>query len=373
MEHLFRETKRSNTVKVTISPPKLGARSGNATAKVPKKGSLPKVTGPCGFIAGGQRWVVGFLVQAALVGEDIINNHAASGVNRYFKQSAIAYVHSASALPSSLNDHVSAKIQALCYRRDQLYNRIRSSEFRFLYRAEGEPIHDEYQEAKRAVERLIKARERALKKQVQAEYDAIAPVNDIQAQLEGNAESVNRTVLTSGPIRYAFVERSRIAQAFFDPLSALGAEGDVGWRVSIVDDLVSLCTLQEGRFRKASRRRKTRVVESPPDDADVECTLNAVTSESKLKSQVRQLFPLRCKPYQCLHCLGNRTLPLDERLHNLGSKFSLQRHFDRCHTFRPGEPCPCPHPECAAVTLNSMMHFKNHAAKVHGIYMSKKM
>lgn len=105
-----------------------------------------------------------------------------------------------------------------------------------LYRAKGQPIHDEYQEAKRAVERLIKARERALKKQVQAEYDAIAPVNDIQAQLERNAESIDQTVSTSGPVRYAFVERARVVQAFFDPPSAFNAEGDVNWRVSIVDD-----------------------------------------------------------------------------------------------------------------------------------------
>lgn len=137
------------------------------------------------------------------------------------------------------------------------------------------------------MERLIKAQERALKKQIQAEYDAIAPVKDIQAQLEGNTESVDQTVLALGPVRYAFVERSRIAQTFFDPPSAFGAEGDVGWRVSIVNDLVSLCNLQEGRFRKASRRRKTRVIESYPDDTDAESTLNAVTSESELESQVR--------------------------------------------------------------------------------------
>ena len=166
------------------------------------------------------------------------------------------------------------------------------------------------------MERLIKARERALKKQVQAEYDAIAPVNDIQAQLEGNAESVDRTVLTSVPIRYAFVERSRIAQAFFDPSSTPGEEGDVGWRVSVVNDLVSLCTLQEGRFRKASRRRKTRVIENYPDDADAESTSNAVPSkpsesESESESQICHLLPLRCNQYQCLHCLGNRSLPLD--------------------------------------------------------------
>ena len=271
-----------------------------------------------------------------------------------------------------------AEIQALCHNWDQLYHRIRTSKFKFLCRAKGQPIHNEYQEAKRAVERLIKARERALKKQVQAEYDAIAPVNDIQAQLEGNTESIDQTVSTFGPVRYAFVERARVAQAFFDPPSAFNAEGDVNWRVSIVNDLMSLCPLQEGRFRKASRKRKSRIIECDSEDVDAECTLNAVTSkssksESEFEPQVRHLFPLKCKQYQCLYCLGNCTLPLEERLHNLGSKFSLRRHFDRCHTFRPGEPCPFPHSECAVITLNSMMHFKNHAAKIHGIHMPEKM
>ena len=228
------------------------------------------------------------------------------------------------------------------------------------------------------MERLIKARERALKKQVQAEYDAIAPVNVIQAQLEGNAESIDQTVSTSGPIRYAFVEKARVAQAFFDPPSGFNAEGDLNWRVSIVDDLVSLCPLQEGRFRKTSRKRKSRIIECDSEDIDAQCTLNTVTSkssepESEPESQVRHLFSLKCEQYQCLYCLGNRILPLEERLHNLGSKFSLRRHFDRCHTFRPGEPCSFPHSECVVITLNSMTHFKNHAAKIHGIYMSEKM
>lgn len=138
-----------------------------------------------------------------------------------------------------------AEIQALCHHRDQLYHRIWISEFKFLYRAKGQPIHDEYQKAKRAVERLIKAWERALKKQVQAEYDAIASVNDIQAQLEGNAESVDQTVFTSGPVRYAFVERARVAQAFFNPPSAFNVEGDVNCVLCKKADFVKLAKNKE--------------------------------------------------------------------------------------------------------------------------------
>ena len=64
-------------------------------------------------------------------------------------------------------------------------------------------------------------------------------------------------------------------------------------------------------------------------------------------------------------CLNNANLPLEDRLHNLGSKYSLQRHFDRRH--------PLPYSVCLAVTLDSAMHFKNLATTVHGIYMSDKI
>ncbi len=222
------------------------------------------------------------------------------------------------------------------------------------------------------MDRKIKARERELMKQIQKEYDAVAPVQDMRAQLEGDAESLSPIFCTSGSVRYAFMERSRIAKAFFDPPSTHGAEGDVDWRVSIVDDMVSLCIRQEGMFRKARRIRRIQAREIDLDD-EAECPLNAVKSDSKLDSSIPYLFPVRCKPYQCLYCLGDTDLPLEERLHNLDSKYSLQRHFDRRHPFRPHEPCPFPHPECAAVTLDSVMHFKNHAATIHGIYMSDKI
>ncbi|KAL9124214.1 MAG: hypothetical protein Q9217_006433 [Psora testacea] len=149
-----------------------------------------------------------------------------------------------------------AEIQELCDRRDQLYQSIRH-DFRFFYRAKGEPIHDEYEEIKRAIERLLKARERELKKQVQAEFDATAPVQDIRAQLAGTAESMDPIFPIQETPQYAFAERSRIATAFFDALSVTGGDNDVNWRISIVDDMVLLYTRREGHYRKPPRLRKT--------------------------------------------------------------------------------------------------------------------
>ena len=222
------------------------------------------------------------------------------------------------------------------------------------------------------MDRKIKARERELIKQIQKEYDAVAPVQDMRAQLEGDVELLSPILCILGRVRYAFVERSRIAKAFFDPLSTRGAEGDVDSRISIVDDMVSLCIRQEGMFRKARRIRRIQVRESDFDDG-AKCPLNAIKSESKSDSSISHLFPVRCKPYQYLYCLGNIDLPLKERLYNLDSKYSLQRHFDRRHPFRPREPCPFPHLEYIAVTLNSVMHFKNYTATVYGIYMSDRI
>ncbi len=263
------------------------------------------------------------------------------------------------------------EIQELRGRRDELFQRIRQ-QFIFIYRAEGQAIYDQYEEAKRAVDRKIKARERELINQIQKEYDAVAPVQDMRAQLVGDPESLSLILSTSGRVRYAFMERSRIAKVFFNPPSTRGAEGDVDWRVSIVDDMMSLCIRQKGVFRKARRIRRIQARGNDLDD-DAERPLTAVKSDPGSDSLISHLFPVRCKPYQCLYCLGDTNLPLEERLHNLGSKYSLQRHFDRRHPFRPREPYPFPHPECAAVTLDNVMHFKNHAATVHGVYMSDRI
>ena len=150
-------------------------------------------------------------------------------------------------------------------------------------------------------------------KQIQKEYDAVTPVQDMRGQLEGDLESLNPILSTSGPVQYVFVERSRIAKAFFDPPSTHDAESDVDWRVFIVDDMVSLCVQQEGMFRKARPIRRTQVRKSYLDD-DVEHPLNAVKSESESDSPDPHFFSVRCKSYQCLYCLGDIDLPLEERL-----------------------------------------------------------
>ena len=69
-------------------------------------------------------------------------------------------------------------------------------------------------------------------------------------------ELLSPILCTSGRVRYAFVERLRIAKAFFDPPSTRGTEYNIDWRVSIIDNIVSLYIRREGIFRKARRIRR---------------------------------------------------------------------------------------------------------------------
>ena len=134
-----------------------------------------------------------------------------------------------------------AEIQELHGRRDELFRRIRDG-FKFIYHAKGQPIYEHYEEAKRAVDRKVKEREKEVKRQIQREYDATALVQDILAQLEGDEASISPVLPTPEPVRYAFKERARIAKAFFAASSKTVTEGDLEWRILIVDDMVSLCS-----------------------------------------------------------------------------------------------------------------------------------
>ena len=143
--------------------------------------------------------------------------------------------------------------------------------------------------------RKIKARERELIKQIQKEYDIIAPLQDMRAQLEEDMKLLSSIIYTSERVRYAFIKRSRIVKAFFNSLLTCNAENDVNWRVSIIDNMVSLCIRQTEVFRKARRIRRIQVREDCLNDA--ERPLNAVKSDSRSDSSIPYLFPIRYKLY----------------------------------------------------------------------------
>lgn len=262
-----------------------------------------------------------------------------------------------------------AEIQQLCTYWDHLFVKIQLEHGSVKSaKAIREPIYHEYQAVKWTVDSTVRAWEWVLLKQVQAEYDAAAPVKDIRDQLNGLAQLFDQPLSGPGVVRHSFIERTRIAEAFFDQPTAFTADDGLARRIRIIWDLALLCTLREIRTSTV-RRKQSCWVNSIGDQVE---DLSASES-SKLETSRADTFLLQCHPYQCIFCLGDHSLTVEDRRRIYASKDSVKQHVQRCRLkkFQPDElmPCPHPHPACAEVILRGIMHFKNHAATVHNSYL----
>jgi hypothetical protein len=278
--------------------------------------------------------------------------------------------------------------------RNRLQDEIRDK-FGPVAKAKGQQVYDDYIAVNRAICSKTRARERAILKQIQASYDATIPVRDIQEQLSGSAEFSKHVSCTLNAVNHAFVERSRIAEAFFCDKSAFASEDGHARRLDIINDLIALCALRERRASRTSLKPK-RVPRSleeqeyaPTKSKKRKLALELLedlenaqreSKSCKLESGVcrpestdGENFPVECKPFQCLFCIGNPCLSLDARLYEYQGKYSLKRHAQRCRLglMEPDEiiACPHPHPTCAEVSLHGIKHFKQHATTVHGVDM----
>lgn len=194
-------------------------------------------------------------------------------------------------------------------------------------------------------------------------------MQDMLAQLAINDIVLFSVQSSSISVEYVFKKRAHIVQIFFDSLLFVNCDENLDQRIFIVDDLISLCTRQERRSRKSHQSWKNNIVTSFLNDST---DMNIKSKCSNFNVSIECQFSLQCRSFQCLHCIDDVTLPSLERQHVFDSKHSLQRHFDRHHEFQSSQNCSFLNDECVQLALESLMHFKNHAAKVHEIYMSDK-
>ena len=234
--------------------------------------------------------------------------------------------------------------------------------------AKGQAIHDRYIQARRDIQRLHKKQLRALKADKQARYDKEAPLLDLRAQLAAtDASPLSPVTVAENPVSFVFEERSRLAESFFGPQANCNLGAPSKQRASIVADLTALCGRQERRPRQSGQQgQKCKTPARPSDNI----------SDGDIKSEgvppPPKEYPIRCHPHQCLYCISDVALPDCERRHIFGSTYSLQRHFDRFHEFKPGQSCPFPDRFCGFWKFNDIWVFKNHVATIHGIKMSEK-
>ncbi|KAI9763324.1 MAG: hypothetical protein M1840_000589 [Geoglossum simile] len=255
-------------------------------------------------------------------------------------------------LPKTLN--VDQSLQADCHPMVQALSHskqiIRAEiilQYGKIKNAVGTPIHNEYMRTKQNFINEKAYQKKALLKELRNRHHREAAVNDIQQQLSGSLV-LDLDGDVPGTIAHTFAERSRIAKALF-PLPTLKTDEDYGQRVEVIKDLAALCGLREGRRRPVHK------------------------DDNKSDSLQLQSFSLKCEPLQCVFCLDDESLGNRREESLFSRKDALRRHVEVTHLggFTENGEIYCGHPVCkeAKVVLAGVSRFKNHVARVHGVFM----
>ena len=136
-------------------------------------------------------------------------------------------------------------------------------------------------------------------------------------------------------------------------------------RIEVIQNLIELCHVREPHhMNPASRASKTGTEEVRNQDG---------VRELQDAFESMELIPLVLPSFICLFCLGDTRLTFAAKTTSFSRIDSLRRHMDDIHLchYEQGVPITCPHPSCDT-SLQDVNLFKNHAATVHNVFMSKK-
>ena len=237
----------------------------------------------------------------------------------------------------------------LLRRRLKLLRQTFQDQKRSIASAKGTPLYDNYRQAYQAHRNLRRRHEKVLLTKVKERYKKEQPVIDIQHQLKGLPIAELENLQTA---EYVFAERVQAINALFT--FATSSTKDEGQRrAAAIIALIALCKKQENQ---GFRRRK----------ADIQVIEDQTSPSVSLPPNLPETFDVKCKPKQCIFCLGNEELSADDRLKEFATPGGLKKHFNRKHLrHHPDhQPIACPHPSCD-VTLDGIMDLQNHAEEVH--------
>ena len=280
-------------------------------------------------------------------------------------------------LPKTLSDdqlsqiECHAKVQELSRSREILRAEIISLHEKIGH-AVGTPMHDKYTQLSRALRNEKQYQKMALLKEVRDRHHQEAPVNDIQRQLNGSSFLISdRDSAAPDIATHTFAERSRIAKTFFSgPISLV--DEDCSRRVEVIKDLTALCALREVRLRRIYHQRGLSFKWGDDNNDDDEMKDTPLSNDPESESSQVESFPLECKPLQCIFCLGEKGLGNRHKMSLFSRKDSLKRHVEaHLKGFTENDKIYCRHPICeeAKVVLEGISRFKNHAARVHKVFM----
>jgi hypothetical protein len=268
-------------------------------------------------------------------------------------------------------------------------------EMRALYGTLKKAKHadpDRYREHETVVKELVRVRavcRRERKAEFRQDYFETMPVAEIDKQIDqllGESRDIYSADATeewnpSVP-EYPFVERARIADAFFGPDAELtDGERTLTRRIQVVSDLLALCKKRQ-QYRRGKPFNWNKVEKACDDTISYQDNEDEKTIKPSPPSP--PLSP-RPSPDQCPFCFFEDGLSPEDRMRPYARIDSLRRHVLRVHLNQASRhdhglrglrqphsmvpiwdgPIVCPIPDCGGLILDSQMHYQSHAARVH--------
>jgi hypothetical protein len=189
----------------------------------------------------------------------------------------------------------------------------------------------------------VKLRTATLKASRNEFFDSI-DTQEINEQLDLSLLDLNATEWAPPKVEHCLTEQKRVAGLLCQQPTHRASLED---RIETITALVALCRVQEApcpQKRIHDRTWGIKVEDTTPEPKPI---------------------PMICINTQCLFCFKQFTRPRKAR-----------EHVEKLHLkhYALDDLIPCPHPVCKMdeVVLGGHMHFKNHAATTHNIYLSEK-
>jgi hypothetical protein len=155
-------------------------------------------------------------------------------------------------------------------------------------------------------------------------------------------------------VRHNLEERDLLQTVLFDFNMNIGWQAITDRKIRAIDLIASLASQRETRQTGSSPSDMEALPEIPEHPEDL----------SKLEK-----IPLILKRKQCIFCIGDNSLPIQDRMRSFSRVSHMMDHIENVHLrhIPTGARLICHHPNCKHLGdfLKDLNHFKNHVQKVH--------
>ncbi len=235
--------------------------------------------------------------------------------------------------------------------------------YQFVRRAPpNDPLREKKKDVDAALHREKTNRRNRMLEKARKRHFRHADTATLEAQFaDSSLAASDEDVKPPAPLQYDIPERGEIVQLTCEPIADLPDHEKHARRIKALRARVALCGRQESRRSRPWSTQPPRKSMTAPK-----------TYPENLEENMKDHYPLVCKPTQCIFCLGDKRKSYEGRTFEYSRPNKMMDEVERhLKTFASDDPIPCPHPKCKAsgLVLPHVRVFKSHTAKVHKILL----